>query len=92
MASRALDEEDALNQDDDEEHQLQKSDDSDIDNFEKLGNKLFDDSNSSDEEHKQSTHKKVLSMMDDPDLARKILLQESPELTQLLQEFKIALQ
>lgn len=57
--------------------------DEDLDGAVKLGNRLFDAS--SDEEKKTTTEKLLQT---DPKLARSILEQESPELKQLLQEFK----
>jgi hypothetical protein len=46
----------------------------------KLGNKLFDDSESDSDAEQQNVHKKIMKLMDDPELARSILLQDSPEL------------
>jgi len=62
----------------------------------KLGNKLFDDSadsgsDSDSDKEQNNVHKKILKLMDDPDLARSILLQDSPELPKLLNELSDSL-
>ena len=61
---------------------------SDDDGDEKLGDRLFD---SGDDEGHEET-KKAAEMTDmDPDLVRKIIETDSPELLSLLEEFKEAL-